>query len=335
MRNACPERLKKKWSDSIAVLDWGEAVKPVVDIGILKRRPSGGKTLLSKVSCAVVLLGLLSLPVMGQEDARLRSIRERAFDASQRATSFQMKLCIRRSNGAVWRVRYLRDGEKYRIDREEIGFAIRDGEPVRAPYTSWSYDGEIYQSFNARQGNLKQSAKPQAKGAADPLRLPFRWVTSTLCIRDLAAIDQAEVWERLFQHGTYRGTRSLRGNCCHVVEFVQQCYGEPCLVRAFFSDAHDGFPVRYERRVQRTGRLSTLFSVDSWCQLKRPESSERIRLPRRMTHFENGADGLSLPLKTVVTIQPGPQINEPIDPASFDLQTEFETDSIYHVESQK
>lgn len=291
--------------------------------------------LLPKLRYAILLLGLLTLPAMGQEDDRLRSIRERAFDASQQATSFQMNLCIRRSNGAVWQVRYLRDDKKYRIDREEIGFALRDGEPVRGPYTSWSYDGEIYQSFNARQGNLKQSSKPQAKGAADPLRLPFRWVTSTLCIRDLGAIDQAEIWERLFEQGTYRGTRSLRGDCCHVVEFIQQCYGEPCLVRVFFSNAHDGFPVRYERRVQRTGRLSTLFSIDGWCQVKRPESSERIRIPRRMTHFENGADGLSLPLKTVVTIQPGTQINEPIDPACFDLQTEFEIDSVYRVESRE
>ena len=281
-----------------------------------------------------IVLGLFSLPVMGQEDDRLRSIKERAFAASQQVSSFEMNLCIRRSNGAVWQVRYLRDGKKYRIDRDEIAWAMREGKPVKAPYTSWSFDGEVYHCFNAQQGDLKWSTKPQAKGAADPLRLPFRWVTSTLCLRDLADIDRAETWDRLFARGTYQGTVSLQGDCCQVVEFVQECYGEPCLVRVFFSVAHDGFPVRYERRVQRTDRLSTLFLVDDWCEVKRANSSDCLQLPRQMTHRENGADGVSLPIKTVVTIQTGAQINGPIDPAVFDLEREFDVDEIYRVESE-
>lgn len=285
------------------------------------------------IICLAMMMALQIFPgrLVARNGDDLQRIKERAFRASQTVTSFELSACIQNSNGAVWQVRYLRDREKYRVDRSDVGFAVRDGQRVIAPYTSWSFDGEVYQCYNARNGALKLSEKRQARGAADPALLPFRWVTSILCISDSHEIDNPETWDTCFAKAKYKGTTWLNGNCCQVVEFVQECFGEACLFEVFFSDSHGGFPVRYERRVKRTGQLSTVFSVSQWAETKPASATQAIRFPIKMTHHENGKDGVSLPMKRTVSIQPGIRINVPVDPAVYDLENEFDIESVYRL----
>ena len=279
----------------------------------------------------IVALQILSGRLAAHDGDDLQRIKERAFRASQAVTSFELSACIRNSSGAVWQVRYLRDRKKYRVDRTDVGFAVRDGQRIVAPYTSWSFDGEVYHCYNARNGTLKLSAKRQARGASDPALLPFRWVTSILCTSDSTEIDNPDTWDRCFAKAKYKGTFLLNGNCCEVVEFVQECFGEACIFAVFFSDAHGGLPVRYERRVKRTGQLSTVFSVLQWVEIKPASATQTIRFPIKMTRHENGKDGVSLPMKRTVSIQPGIRINDLVDPAVYDLESEFSIESVYRV----
>lgn len=287
--------------------------------------------------CLVIILALqlVAGKLRADDGDVLQKIKERAFRAAQAVTSFELSARVENSNGAVWQVRFLRDGQKYRIDRVDLKFAVRDGQPMMAPYTSWSFDGEIYQSYNARNGALKFSETRQPTGAADPALLPFRWVISILCHNHWTALENRTTWDKCFAKAQYVGPRMLDGRRCEVVEFVQECSGEACLFEVFFSDDHDGFPIRYERRVRRTGQLSTVFSVGQWAEIAPANAPHKIHLPLKLTHHENGKDGVSLPLKKTVSVAADVRINIPVNPQVYDLEKEFDIESKYHVPEKK
>ena len=296
-------------------------------------KPGPGGLFDKWIACLVMIMAVQFVPgsVVAQDRIKLQKIKERAFRASLSVTSFDLSARIESSNGAIWQVRFLRDRQKYRIDRTDVEFAVEDGRRIVAPYSSWSFDGEIYQSYNARNGALKLSEKGQAKGAADPALLPFRWVTSILCTSDSTEIENPETWNHCFAKARYKGTTLIDGDCCEVVEFDQECFGEACLFKVFFSAAHDGFPIRYERRVKRTGQLSTVFSVLQWVEIKPANETQTIRFPIKMTRHENGKDGVSLPMKRTVSVQADIRINGPVDPAVYDLEKHFDIESVYRV----
>ena len=115
----------------------------------------------------VAIIGLFFFvePLLSKD---IEAVKNQAFTYLQRVSSYNCMLKVDRSDGAIWNVTYLRNGDLYRIDRENVAFATRRGKQVVPPYSSWAFDGQRYQAFDERTKSIKIADGRHAVGSPDP-----------------------------------------------------------------------------------------------------------------------------------------------------------------------
>jgi hypothetical protein len=278
-----------------------------------------------------LLISLIAASCLNAAD--LDEIRSGAFKTAclLRSSSYEARLT--NSRGGVMKLRFVRNGNKYLVDREDVSAtAIKFQGKLADPLNFiTSFDGDRYQSFDKKTRGLKISTGRQALGAVDPLLWPYSWLTLGLCNdHTWANVQNPEQWERRFADAQFVDRRQLDGRDFAVVEFPQTCAGDECIYRVYFDAIAGYYPVKFERIVVESNATSTQLEVT---ELEtRQVAGETAPLPIKIEKDESGADGASMVIRQVVTLMPETiQLNAQIDDASFDL-SKLEASSVYDVQ---
>jgi len=227
------------------------------------------------------------------------------------------------------------DGTRYRVNRnDERGMLV--GDKRIDPLTSSSaYDDRRYQLLTPDQSRLRlQDGNAEANYSVgtpqtflymwlQEIGKPFRWD----CVLSHA------LWEEKFREARYAGKDEDHDVELEVVEIPERLQVKaPCIYKVYFAPALGYLPVKYARRVEETGEVSSTMVVEKYKTF--PVDGRTLAIPTRMKYAESGADGVSFKQSLAITVdEDSLKVNEPIEESLFTL-TSPDPQWIYDVDHE-
>ncbi len=141
---------------------------------------------------------------------------------------------------------------------------------------------------------------------------PFRWD---------AVLDNAN-WENAFREAKYIGSVTEGGTALETIEIPQRRgVRTPCIYKVYFSPDLGYLPVKYARRVEQTGEISSTMDVHAHKTFA--IDGRTVAVPTLLRYTETGADGVSLKQAISITVdEQSLQVNQDVDDALFTLRAD-------------
>lgn len=249
----------------------------------------------------------------------LTDIRERSYKAVTSLVSTDYRGELISSTGQVSSLRFLRNGDHYRLEREDRSAPVINGRQIPPVNAVWTYDGRRFQRFNVERDRLRLSDNEQRTGATDPMLRIYSWLLQGLCeMPTWQTLQDQSVWKRRFENASFLGETTVNGESCWLAEFPQDCISNPCVYRVAFTADEFCLPIHVERRVKSTGEVSTTVTVDQRKHFEVEDAS--VLFPLKVTSVETAADGLSYAqTMTWTLVEEQINLDAEIDPSVFTI----------------
>lgn len=272
----------------------------------------------TRAVCIAAFVSALSFsaPLSAQD---LTNIRERSYKAVTSLVSTEYRGELTSSTGQVSSLRFLRNGDHYRLEREDRSAPVINGRQIPPVNAVWTYDGQRFQRFNVERDRLRLSDNEHRIGATDPMLRIYCWLLQGLCeMPTWQTLQDQSVWNRRFENASFLGETTINGERCWLTEFPQDCISNPCVYQVAFTADEFCLPIHVERRVKSSGEVSTTVTVDQRKHFEVVDAS--VLFPLKVTSIETAADGLSYAqTMTWTLVEDQINLDAEIDPSVFTL----------------
>lgn len=277
--------------------------------------------------CEVLIL-LLPPRTVGAEDVELVTrIRNEAYSHLASIDTVRCRATVERSTGGRSLIYYVRDGDRYRVERDDTSPSIINEESFSTPYQIWTFDGERYRMFDDKRKALKLTDGKGASGSADPISLPFNFIAYLRCKSPFREdLQSPETWDEIFVDATPRGRKIWQGKDCEVLEFSQVCTDPSATLLVYFLIEESYFPVRCERWLPDEEVYHSLSEIVEYTKITKDNQRFVIPLSYR---YEQGEDDFT----TTTITQESVVINEPISSETFTIDRKLAS-SVYDVQKE-
>lgn len=263
------------------------------------------------VLCLSCLLFLTAQRPMNGDD--VAAICEHAYFHASLIQSLMYEFDLESTEGGLkTHVRFASVGSYFRIDREDSSGLIVQGRPSAPMISSTAFNGERQQQLN--RTNMSLRLQNGVDGARYDIPIPHEFVYGWLDNLNGAMLrwDQIlskKLWDERFAEAISLGTITEAGRILEVVEFPQRANVQTrCVWKVYFATELGYLPIRYERRVESNGALSSTMIVDKYKLFDVDGAQSAI--PIKISFVETGADEASLPdTMTMEVNEPSLKIN--------------------------
>lgn len=277
---------------------------------------------------ATLFLAMLPASLVANDLGLVMKIRDSAFHQLTSVETVQCRATLNRPRGGQSKISYFRNGNRYRVERNDLEPSTVAGEPVSTPYHVWTYDGELYRMFNEENKTLKLTDGRGAAGSADPISVPFDWVAHLNCESPFREnLVSSKIWEVIFENARVRGQARCRGKECVVLEFKQACTNPVASFRVYFLIEERYFPVRCERWLENGQDYDSFSEVVDY---KRHVIGDQQFVIPLLHRYEQGTDyamETKIDLESVV-------LNEPVEDEMFTIDPSL-AKSVYTVRAKR
>ena len=281
-----------------------------------KRWRRRGEVLLLLVGC------MLTFCERGEgRDPDLVSLRVQAHFHAALLRTLQFAYHFESDTGTTTNAEFIAAGDRFRVDRVDITGAEIHGRKNPPMSFSTAYNGKRQQQLDRRQSLMRledgnDSARYQL---GTPQTFAYGWLRmhGTPALRwDM--IVGSNLWEKRFADATYVGKVNEGGRILEVVEFPQREVPPPCMFKVFFAPDLGYLPIKYVRRVEETGKISSTMEVTRFKTFD--IDGHPIAVPTEVEFQETGADKVSLKQKITLRIDEGSlKVNEDVEDSLFTI----------------
>ncbi len=296
--------------------------------------PIGGVTAIDRFGlrrrwASVVTLIACSLAFCGRSYGGipdLVSLRVQAHFHASLLRRVQFAYHYESDTGLISDVKLVAAGERFRCDRVDTAGAVVQGRTTPPFTTSVAYNGRRQQMLDGYRSilRLEDGCDGASYGIESPVILPYHWLASpgAPALRwDM--IVSNELWEKRFTDANYIGEVKEDGRALMAVEFPQRDgVTTPCIWQVLFARDVGYLPIRYVRRVEKTGEASSTMQVKQFRMFS--IDGQQVAVPTTVTFQESGADKVSLRQSFTLTVdEHSLKVNEDVhvDDALFTLTT--------------
>ena len=224
--------------------------------------------------------------------------------------------------GLTGNAKFASSGDRFRLDRVDITGGKILGDKSSGMSLSTAYNGNRQQRLDVKQSllRLKNGNDGVIYGLAIPQTLAYAWLRmhGTPPLR-WDSIVGGTLWEERFAEATYVGKVNRNGRILEVVEFPQRKgLNTPCIWKVYFDPDLGYLPIKYVRRVEKTGEVSSTMEVTRFKTFD--IAGHTIGVPTEVNFQETGADSVSLVQKKTYRVDEGSlKVNEDVEDRLFTI----------------
>jgi hypothetical protein len=269
------------------------------------------------------LLISISACVVGWSDGesqKLVEIREKGVAGAKIFRSIEYSYFMD-SNGRQMGVQFYGDGDNFRVDRVDTTGAVVNGRRSPPLKRSAAFDGKRQQLLidESSRLQLRDGNQNASYAVSTPHTMIYAWLRSADAKFRWDSIHNATIWRQRFSDAKYVGTITENRLVLEIVEFPQrEGVKTPCIFRVYFAPLLGYLPIKYERRVEKSGELASSMRVERYKTMEVEGSHGAV--PLEVKFEQNNKDTVSLPMVKIAKVnEESIKINHKIDASLFTI----------------